>query len=241
MNELIKINYERRTVSARELWEFLGKPYGKFADWFKQYKEYGFIEYVDFRSFSEISEKPQGGRPTIDYEITCGMAKEIAMLQKTQKGKEIRKYLLWIEEQWNNTQSVEDLLLSPDTIIKLATTIKQERAENQKLLPRALQYDRFLHGGNAQPMDEVAKVLGWGRNKLFAQLRKDKLLKPNNVPYQEYVDRKYFVVKERPITVTVSWKEDTIKNLVQTFVTAKGFDYLSRRYGRTYRQVDCGC
>lgn len=54
MNELIKITNhgDKRTTSARDLWEFLGKPYTKFTMWFNQYKDYGFIENVDYRELS---------------------------------------------------------------------------------------------------------------------------------------------------------------------------------------------
>ena len=101
MNELIKVNQagDRQTTSARDLWEFLDRPYTKFTDWFNQYKGYGFIENEDYRGISEISEKPLGGRPPIDYEITIDMAKELAMLQKTEKGKQARQYFIEVEKR----------------------------------------------------------------------------------------------------------------------------------------------
>lgn len=106
MNELIKVNFEKQTTSGRRLWEFLDKPYSHFTDWFNQYKGYGFVENIDFRSLSDNSEKPKGGRPAQDYEITIDMAKELCMLQKTEKGKMARQYFIDLEKAWNSPEAV---------------------------------------------------------------------------------------------------------------------------------------
>jgi len=123
MNELIKINYEKGkpTASARELWEFLGSPYGKFTDWFNQYKEYGFTENEDYIGFSEISDKPQGGRPTQDYEITVDMAKELAMLQKSEKGSQARKYFIDVEKQFK--EAINKPMTQLEIIAAMATNM----------------------------------------------------------------------------------------------------------------------
>lgn len=86
MNELIKVNYdsEKPTVLGRDLYEALGvkTPY---TQWFERMCEYGFDENIDYSSFSQKSEKPQGGRPTVDHQLTIPMAKEICMLQRNEK------------------------------------------------------------------------------------------------------------------------------------------------------------
>ena len=86
MNELLKIDTsdaERITVSARDLHEAL-EVKTQFKDWFPRMCEYGFEDGKDFCSF--LSEST-GGRPSQDAQITLDMAKEIAMLQRTEKGK----------------------------------------------------------------------------------------------------------------------------------------------------------
>ena len=88
MNEILKVNYEKEipTVSARELYEALGAE-TRFNDWFPRMCEYGFEEEKDFYSkMSKTSES--GGRPSVDYEITVDMSKQICMLQRTEKGKQ---------------------------------------------------------------------------------------------------------------------------------------------------------
>ena len=56
--------------------------------------EYGFEENVDYIVFLIFEENPNslGGRPSKDYFLTIETAKEISMLQRTEKGKEARKY-----------------------------------------------------------------------------------------------------------------------------------------------------
>ena len=86
MNELIKISYEnaeRPTVSGRELHDALEveTPYHK---WFPRMCEYGFSELEDF--WTKMSEST-GGRPSTDHQLTIPMAKEICMLQRSEKGK----------------------------------------------------------------------------------------------------------------------------------------------------------
>ena len=104
--------------------------------------------------------------------------------------------------------------------LRLAADLEEER---QKLLPKADQFDKFISGENYQDMNTAAKALGWGRNKLFAELRNRKILMSGNRPYQSYIDRGYFVVKEKPIQMG-----DQVINKVQTYVTAKGLSWLER-------------
>lgn len=90
MDNLVKIdtsNAERPTVLGRDLHEALEvkTPY---KDWFPRMCEYGFTEGKDFRAFLREST---GGRPANDHQLTITMAKELCMLQRTEKGKERRK------------------------------------------------------------------------------------------------------------------------------------------------------
>ena len=78
--ELIKVNKENNTVSARELHEFL-EIGTRFDKWFNRMCEYGFNENSDFRAIAQKRPTAQGNITTyIDYEITIDMAKEISMI-----------------------------------------------------------------------------------------------------------------------------------------------------------------
>lgn len=97
--DLIKINYENNTTSAREVYDFVFKGQEKktaFNVWISRaIKKYDFIEGKDFQSFSIEST---GGRPRIDYAVTVNMGKELAMVAPTEQGKIVRQYFLKCEE-----------------------------------------------------------------------------------------------------------------------------------------------
>lgn len=138
--ELIKIKTNEngeQLVSGRELHEFLEvtTPY---TQWFDRMKEYGFTENVDFIGLSQKSEKPQGGRPTIDHAMTLDMAKEISMIQRTEKGKQARQYFIDVEKQYKETQkrlpntreAIQQLLLQGVEEVNQRVDVMEERLSN---------------------------------------------------------------------------------------------------------------
>lgn len=97
-----------RTVSARKLHEFLGSR-RQFSDWIRsRIKQYGFTENQDFILVSQKSEiKSKGGdRRSKDYYLSLDMAKELAMVERTEKGREARRYFIDCE-----TKLIEKLKL----------------------------------------------------------------------------------------------------------------------------------
>ena len=85
-----------KVVIGRELHEKL-KIDTPYTQWFERMCGYGFMENEDYSGFSQKSDKPQGGRPTIEHILTLDMAKHIAMIQRTPQGKEIRDKLISLE------------------------------------------------------------------------------------------------------------------------------------------------
>lgn len=101
MNEIIKITEQngRRAVSARELHDFLGSK-KDFSSWIKdRIEKYGFVENQDFEVFTNLGENPLGGRPLIEYALSVDMAKEISMVEGTERGKQARQYFIQCEKQ----------------------------------------------------------------------------------------------------------------------------------------------
>lgn len=100
MEELIKINANYagiRSVSARELHEFLGSK-RDFSTWIKdKIKKYGFIENQDYTSFHKIVERTKGGTTLIEYDLTMDMAKELAMVEANDRGRQARQYFIECE------------------------------------------------------------------------------------------------------------------------------------------------
>lgn len=132
MNELIKtLTRDDGTiaVSGRELHDFLevDTPY---TQWFDRMIDYGFTQNIDFKGLSQKSEKPIGGRPRIDHVITLDMAKEVAMIQRTDRGKQARQYFIEIDKQAHHDMTG----LSPATRAAVAATqalAAQERRLNR--------------------------------------------------------------------------------------------------------------
>lgn len=132
-NELIKItkdDNENSVVSGRELHEFLEvkTPY---RVWFPRMVEYGFAENVDFAvMYKNVHDDTAfGGRRVItDHALTLDMAKEISMIQRTEKGKQARQYFIEVEkafkEQYRLPQTPEE---------KLALTMEVTTRINKRL------------------------------------------------------------------------------------------------------------
>lgn len=222
-NELLRIDYtnvNRPTVLGRDLHEAL-EVQTAYKDWFPRMCEYGFEEGKDF---SSILSKSTGGRPQQNHQLTISMAKELCMLQRTQKGKECREYFIKVEEAWNKPEIVlsRALIMANNSLQELRSNNAQLLAENAVMKPKAEFADRVANTDGLLSMSNFAKVIqdehiNMGRNKLFEWLRSQGYLRGNNEPYQQYVNQGLFRVRE------------TVHNgglRTQTYVTGKGQLYL---------------
>ena len=111
--ELIKVEINsnnEKCVSGKELHKVL-EIGTRFDTWFNRMCEYGFVENIDYVTISQKRLTAQSNETTyIDHIIKLDMAKEIAMIQRTEKGKQVRLYFIEIEKKYNNIEK-EDLLL----------------------------------------------------------------------------------------------------------------------------------
>lgn len=110
-NELVPV-YETSTgekvVYGTELYECIGSK-RQYTDWIKsRLKECDAVEQEDFQSFSQNNEKSTGGRPKNEYIIKLDTAKEMAMLERNDKGKQVRRYFIQVEKKYK-TNLLEDL------------------------------------------------------------------------------------------------------------------------------------
>lgn len=91
MNELINVQMNENQepiVSGRDLHEFLDVS-TKYTDWFKRMCEYGFVENVDYILLPNFEKQNgSGGHNKIDHHLKIDMAKEISMIQRTDRGKQ---------------------------------------------------------------------------------------------------------------------------------------------------------
>ena len=203
MNQIINItmNNDRPTVSARELHEFL-EVKTAFKDWFPRMCEYGFMEGTDFCSF--LSEST-GGRPAQDAQLTIEMAKELCMIQRTEKGKQARQYFIQLEKDWNSPEKVmaRALRMADQKIQELSQQISESR-------PKVLFADAVASAQSSILVGELAKLLKQngvdiGQNRLFSWMRENGYLikrkgSDYNMPTQRSMEMGLFFIKETAIT-----------------------------------------
>ena len=114
MNELIKIENREigketiQTTSARELHKFL-EVTERFSSWMERHFQYGFEENVDYLGCKVFNT--QANQELQDYYLSLDCAKEIAMLQKSDKGREARKYFIECEKQLKSSMPTDPLLM----------------------------------------------------------------------------------------------------------------------------------
>ena len=146
-----------------------------------------------------------------------------------------RKFKHWITSEvlpsirkhgvYMTPEKIEEVLMNPEFIIKLATELKEEKQKVALLQPKADFYDTVANSESLLSMADVAKVLdkGIGRNRLFKLLRDKGILQSNNVPYQRFVDAGYFKVVENSYMAG----DNAIVSTV-TYVKQKGVDYIRK-------------
>lgn len=182
MKDLIQIHYDnadRPTVSGRELHEALGveTPY---TTWVKRMCEYGFSENVDFATcFPNLeSENQHGGQNKIDHQLTIPMAKELCMLQRTDKGKQMRQYFIAVEEQWNSPDAImaRALQLSNAKLKEMQITVSTLTVENQIMKPKAEYFDELVDRNLLTGIRETAGELGVKQNQFVAFLLEKKYM-----------------------------------------------------------------
>ena len=235
MNELVKVNFDTQTVSARELHEQLHIKTA-FKDWFPRMTEYGFEEGIDFCSkLSETSEK--GGRPSKDADISVDMAKQICMIQRTPEGKAVRQYLIDLEKAWNTPEQVmaRALKLADQTIDKLKSDNKALIADNERMKPKEIFADAVSTSHTSILIGDLAKLICQngvqiGQKRLFEWLRENGFLvksgSSKNMPQQRYVERGLFEVKES----SVQNPDGSVRITKTTKVTGKGQIYFVNKF-----------
>lgn len=255
MNELIKITTNEsgnQVVSARELHKFL-EVETRFNDWISRMMNYGFVENVDYQVLLKNEYNLSGGRPSTDYALTLDTAKEISMIQRSEKGKQARQYFIECEKRLKEVVSNQQPVLPLKNQLQLDILnsagdenqvlhalleyekqyVKPLELENEAMKPKAEFYDIVADSTDTFTMNEVAKnvnIKGLGRNNMFAFLRYHKILMLNNDPYQKYVDAGYF----RSIQSTWIDKSNGRHIYFKTVVFQKGIEFIAKIAGKHF-------
>jgi len=228
MNELIKITYSddnTPSVSGRELHEFLAVK-DRYTDWFKRMTEYGFTDGADF--FGEIREST-GGRPATDHRLTIDMAKELCMIQRTERGKQARQYFLALERAWNTPEQVmaRALKMADQQILGLRQANSELTVQNAIMQPKAEYFDDLVDRNLLTNFRDTAKELKVKQNDFVSFLLNRKYIYRGSggklLPYAQHADSGLFEVKEQ-VNEKTGWAG------TQTLITPKGRDTFRRLY-----------
>ena len=234
MNELINVtlndNHEP-VVSGRQLHETLGVN-SNYTTWFDRMTDYGFTENQDYILLSNFGNQTgRGGHNKVDHVIKLDMAKEIAMIQRTERGKRVRQYFIQIEKDFNSPEKImaRALLMADKKVHKLEAQIEADK-------PKVLFADAVSASHTSILVGDLAKLISQngykiGGNRLFVWLRENGYLIKRkgsdwNMPTQRSMEMKLFEIKESTIThpdghISVS---KTVK------VTGKGQQYFINKF-----------
>lgn len=239
MNVLIPINYdgEQPTVSARELHKALNVQ-SRFSRWFDTNKEL-FIEGEDFNKCTSSTVVNNGAiRQLEDYEITVLMAKHLAMMSRTEKGKQIRDYLIDLEKAWNTPEQIfaRALKMADKEIDKLKSNNAVLLEDVQRMKPKEIFADAVSASHTSILVGELAKLLKQngvetGQRRLFTWLRNNGYLirrdgADRNMPTQKSMELGLFEVKETVITNP----DGSVRISKTPKVTGKGQQYFINKF-----------
>lgn len=229
---LVKLNDNHEpVVSGRTLHRELGVN-SNYTTWFDRMTEYGFTEGVDYHVCLPNSESKngRGGHNKVDHVLKLDMAKEIAMIQRTEKGKQVRQYFIQVERDYNSPEKImaRALNIANTRLSILETTV-------EKMKPKALFADAVAASKTSILVGELAKILRQnnveiGQNRLYEYLRSNGYLhrggSSRNLPTQRSMEMGLFEIKE----TTHTNPDGTVLITKTTKVTGKGQQYFINKF-----------
>lgn len=234
MNNLIPIQENDNgdiAVSGRDLHEFLEikTPYAK---WFERMKSYGFEDNQDYLVTDIFVPNSSGGKQYHkDHILTLDTAKEIAMIQRNERGKQARQYFIQVEKAWNSPEMImkRALEIANNKMLTLEKQIELQR-------PKVIFADAVASSESSILVGELAKLISQngydiGQNRLFTWLRENGFLIKKkgelyNLPTQRSMDAELMEVKKR----TINNADGSIRTTRTTKITGKGQQYFINRF-----------
>lgn len=231
MNELIKVTTnenDEQLISGRELHEFL-EVTERYSSWFDRMLKYGFTEGVDFTGCKVFNTLAR--QQLQDHALKIDMAKEISMIQRSEKGKQARQYFLQVERNWNNPEMVVQRALQIQT-----RKVEALQLENSELKPKALFADAVDASQTSILIGDLAKLIkqngvNIGQNRLFQWLRDNGFLisrkgESYNMPTQKSLELGVAEIKER----THNNPDGSIRISRTPKITGKGQIYFVNKF-----------
>lgn len=231
MTDLIPITYDndRPTVSGRALYEALEVD-SNYTTWFSRMAAYGFAEGVDYLPILENRSDGKAGKPRTDHQLTIDMAKELCMIQRTEKGKQCRLYFLEVEKRWNSPEAImaRALQLAERQLTdatrqnrRLVETIAVQNQQIAELQPKGTYYDLVLNCKDLISISAIAKDYGWSAKRMNNYLHEKGVLYRQGkiwLLYQKHAELGYTSTK----TISAPGSDGEIHSHVHTYWTQKG-------------------
>ncbi|WP_455466807.1 antA/AntB antirepressor family protein [Bartonella sp. B39] len=229
MNTLIKISKQTvgqeivQTVNARELHAFL-EVKSEFRNWINnRIEQYSFIDEQDFTTTVKFY---RGGKLR-DYHITLDMAKELAMVERNEKGKQARQYFIECERRAKQVSAPQIDYSKPEALLgvlnHLQNQIEQKDHVIAELTPKAKALEGLTRSDGLFGLTEAAKVLEVRPKDLTNYLRGNDWVyrRAPGSPLLPYQDKIKKGLMDCP-TITIQKPDGTEKVLPSTKITAKG-------------------
>lgn len=240
MNELLNVNFDTQTVSARELHEQL-EIRKRFSAWFETNSQ-GFVEGEDFTSVLKGTEVQNNGgiqvRELQDYNLTVDMAKHLCLMSRTEKGKQCRQYLLDLEKAWNTPEQVmaRALKIANRTIDSLKEHNTKLIEDCERMKPKEIFADAVSASKTSILIGDLAKLICQngcqiGQKRLFEWMRANGYLilrkgSDYNMPTQRSMEMGLFEIKE-----STHLNGDGLNVISKTpKVTGKGQQYFINKF-----------
>lgn len=180
--------------------------------------EYGFTEGVDYTPYNFVH--PQNAQETTDHAMTLNMAKEISMIQRTERGKQARQHFIAVEAAWNTPEMVmtRALRMADERIRSLSATNARLTVDVQIMAPKAEYFDELVDRNLLTNFRQTAKEFQTKERDFISWLIGKKYIyrdpKGRLMPYAGRSDG-LFEVKES-MNPKTNWAG------TQTLVTPKG-------------------
>lgn len=222
---------ESITMSSREIAELTGKRHDNVrADIQKMGEELSLI----------FQEKPEhsGGRPVMAYHL----GKRECLILISGYSMELRARII---DRWQELEQGKQMFMIPQSLpeaLRLAATLAEQKQELEQKVAQdapAVEFAKKIASvEKGVPISNFAKTIGMGPLKLFDLLRDMRILmggngQRRNMPFQEYLDRGYFSVRENPYEANGETRLS-----FTPLITGKGQQWLTSRL--LERGVICG-
>jgi anti-repressor protein len=211
------------TVDARELHGFL-EVKTEFRNWISNRIED--FDFTEGEHFAVTVEKSRYGKPTKDYHLTLDMSKQLAMVERNDKGKQARQYFIECERRAKASALVEQT--SPAALRRVEDRLSSIEGSLQAVADTVRSLEAFGpvdEIAGTYSIDDAAKMLRIAPDSLWLWLRQEKFL-TKTTPAQKWIASGHMTLKPSPWT----HKETGERHIyLQPRVTAKGVVMLRKR------------